>query len=69
VGAGDVAQCLGQPASGTMAEKTAALVDRIPGTVFAVGDLAYENGSEEEFKDCYGPTWGRFQGPDASRTR
>jgi hypothetical protein len=27
----------------------------------AVGDLAYPDGSEEQFADCYGPTWGRFR--------
>lgn len=36
-----------------------------PGTVFAAGDLAYENGSAVEFRDCYGGTWGPFK----SRTR
>src|SRR6202049_886119 len=31
------------------------------GKVFAVGDLAYPDGSDEQFADCYGPTWGRFK--------
>jgi len=43
------------------AEATAKLIEKIPGTVFAVGDLAYEKGGAEEFKDCYGTTWGRFK--------
>ena len=30
-------------------------------TVFAVGDLAYPAGTDEDFADCYGPTWGRFK--------
>jgi len=47
------------------AEATAKLIDAIPGTVFAAGDLAYENGTYEEFQKCYGPTWGRFK----ARTR
>lgn len=42
-------------------EQTAALVDTIPGTVAAVGDLAYENGSAAEFAQYYEPTWGRFK--------
>jgi hypothetical protein len=57
VGAGDIASCddlLG-------AEATAKLLDNIPGSVFAVGDLAYPDGSDEQFKNCYGPTWGRFK--------
>src|SRR5277367_4747172 len=61
VGAGDIAGC--SDLSG--AEATAKLLDHIPGTVFANGDLAYEHGSDEEFRNCYGPTWGRFK----SRTR
>jgi hypothetical protein len=57
VGAGDIASC--DDLSGAYA--TAALIDKIPGTVFAVGDLAYPNGSDQDFKNCYGPTWGRFK--------
>jgi hypothetical protein len=29
--------------------------------VFAAGDLAYPDGSEENFADCYDPTWGRHR--------
>ena len=43
------------------AEATAKLIDKIPGTVFVSGDLAYPNGSDEDFANCYGPTWGRFK--------
>ena len=57
VGAGDIATC-GQLEG---AEATAKLIDHIPGTVFAVGDLAYPDGSDEQFAKCYGPTWGRFK--------
>lgn len=57
VGAGDIASC--DDLSG--AEATAKLIDKIPGTVFAVGDLAYPEGSDEQFAKCYGPTWGRFK--------
>ena len=60
VGAGDIAACRG-PASDSIAAKTAVLIDKIPGTVFAAGDLVYEYGSEQEFKECYDPTWGRFK--------
>src|SRR5882672_6597097 len=57
VGAGDIASC--DDLAG--AEATAKLIDKIPGTVFAVGDLAYPDGSAEQFANCYGPTWGRFK--------
>lgn len=55
VGAGDIATC---PGSGD--EATADLVAAIEGTVFTAGDNAYENGSPDDFRDCYGPSWGRF---------
>jgi len=57
VGAGDIAGC--RAIEGARA--TAKLIEKIPGTVFAAGDLAYESGSPDEFEFCYGPTWGRFK--------
>lgn len=60
VGAGDIADCKNL----TGAEATAKLLDQIPGTVMAVGDLAYPDGSKENFQ-CYDRTWGRAR----SRTR
>ena len=60
VGAGDIADC--RDLSG--AEATAKLLDQIPGTVMAVGDLAYPDGTKENF-ECYDRTWGRQK----SRTR
>jgi hypothetical protein len=57
VGAGDIARC-GSPGS----EQTAALLDGIGGTVFTAGDNAYPNGRDEDFRDCYAPTWGRHLG-------
>jgi hypothetical protein len=60
VGAGDIADC--RDLSG--AEATAKLLDLIPGTVMAVGDLAYPDGTKENFV-CYDKTWGRAK----SRTR
>jgi hypothetical protein len=57
VGAGDIAGC--ENLKGAAA--TAKLIEQIPGTVFAAGDLAYEKGSSEEFKNCYDPAWGRFK--------
>jgi Calcineurin-like phosphoesterase len=60
VGAGDIADC--KDLSG--AEATARLLDQLSGTVMAVGDLAYPDGSKENFT-CYDRTWGRVK----SRTR
>lgn len=60
VGAGDIADC--KDLSG--AEATANLLDKIPGTVMAVGDLAYPDGTAANF-ECYDKTWGRVK----SRTR
>ena len=57
VGAADIASC--DDLAG--AEATAKLIENIPGTVFAAGDLAYPDGSDEQFAKCYGPTWGRFK--------
>lgn len=57
VGAGDIASC--DDLAGAYA--TAKLVEKIPGTVFAVGDLAYPDGSDEQFTNCYGKTWGQFK--------
>jgi acid phosphatase type 7 len=57
VGAGDIASC--DDLAG--AEATAKLIEKIPGTVFAAGDLAYPDGSDEQFAKCYAPTWGQFK--------
>lgn len=54
--AGDIAQC-GLPG----AAQTAELIEKIPGTVLAVGDLAYPKGTHADFARCYAPTWGRFK--------
>jgi hypothetical protein len=57
VGAGDIASCKDPEG----ARATANLIEKIPGTVFAAGDLAYETGSPQDFKNCYDPAWGRFK--------
>jgi hypothetical protein len=54
VGAGDIAAC-GRVES----EATAKLLDGISGTVFTAGDNVYPTGSDETYRNCYGPTWGR----------
>ena len=56
VGAGDVSSC-----SNSGDSATAALIDRIPGTVFTAGDAAYPSGTTTQFATCYHPTWGKFR--------
>ena len=57
--AGDIAGC-----DTTGDEATADLLDQLvaPGdVVLALGDLAYPDGSTENFAECYDPTWGRWR--------
>ncbi|HMB24199.1 MAG: DNRLRE domain-containing protein [Chloroflexota bacterium] len=56
VGAGDISTC-----DRDQDEFTAQLLDKIPGTVFAIGDNVYKNGTYQEYIDCYDPTWGRHK--------
>jgi hypothetical protein len=60
VGAGDIADCT--DLSG--AEATEKVLAKIPGTVMAIGDLAYPDGSAVNFV-CYDRTWGK----EKARTR
>jgi hypothetical protein len=56
VGAGDIASGSSQDD-----EATAKLLDGISGTVFTVGDNAYDSGTAAEFANYYEPTWGRHK--------
>lgn len=56
VGAGDIAQCVNDED-----EATAKILDGIAGTVFTVGDNAYPDGTADEYRRCYDPTWGRHK--------
>jgi hypothetical protein len=62
VGAGDIASCT---SSGD--EATALLLDVIPGTVVLLGDNAYDQGTLQEYTNCYDPSWGRAQGTHQTR--
>lgn len=53
VAAGDVSDC------GPGARDTGRLLDTLPGTLLALGDLAYMDGSAANFRECYDPAWGR----------
>jgi 3',5'-cyclic AMP phosphodiesterase CpdA len=52
---GDIASC-----ASNGDEQTAALVSRIPGTIAVLGDIAYENGSDSDFANCFEPSWGKL---------
>lgn len=54
--AGDIASCA---SSGD--EATADLLSTVGGTVIALGDNAYEEGSTRDYRECYDPTWGHFK--------
>ncbi len=61
IGAGDIASC-----ASTGDEETAALVDSLlvehpDALVFTAGDNVYQNGTAQEYAECYEPGWGRFK--------
>jgi hypothetical protein len=43
------------------AAQTAALLDRLAGTVLVLGDLVYQEDGAERYRDCYNATWGRHR--------
>ncbi len=55
--AGDIARCSEMKGP----EAVAKLLDANPGTILALGDLAYPDGTDEQFANCYGKTWGRHK--------
>jgi len=54
--AGDIADC-----SSPGDSLTAKLIERLPGTVAALGDTVYPIGSASDYRRCYEPTWGHFK--------
>src|SRR5215213_8815367 len=56
VGAGDIAGC-----EFNQDRKTARLLGKIHGTVVNLGDSAYPEGTREQFRNCYDPTWGKYK--------
>ena len=59
--AGDIGSC--DPAAGT--DALARMLDQLPGTILALGDIAYPDGGFASYRDCYHPSWGRHR----ARTR
>lgn len=60
IAAGDIAGCGIEKDA-----ETALLLDNLPGTVAVLGDNVYEDGTAQEYSNCYTPTWGRHK----ARTR
>lgn len=54
--AGNIATC-----GTTNDEATATLLESLSGTVFALGDNAFPDGSAAAYRDCYDPSWGRHK--------
>jgi Calcineurin-like phosphoesterase len=51
--AGDIANCESEGD-----EQTADLLADNPGSILLLGDIAYPDGSAEDFEDCFDPSWG-----------
>src|SRR5438034_8424930 len=64
VGTGNIARC-----DRTNDEATATILDTIAGTVFALGDGAYPNGTPTNYQNCYNASWGRHKARDRKSTR
>jgi hypothetical protein len=54
--AGDIGSC-----NSGGDEATAALLEGVPATIAALGDLAYPRGTADEFAYCYDPSWGVYR--------
>jgi acid phosphatase type 7 len=51
--AGDIAEC-----DRDQHEDTAAVLARFQGPILGLGDYAYDDGTPEEFEECFDPSWG-----------
>lgn len=60
MGSGDIAAC--GDWSGPNAQATGDLIEEAdPDFVFTTGDNAYDDGTPQQYQDCYDPTWGAFK--------
>jgi hypothetical protein len=55
IAVGDIASC-----SSRGDEQTAALASKLRGPIAVLGDIAYENGTADDFANCFIPSWGRL---------
>lgn len=61
IGAGDIADC-GRTNDERVADVIGSLLLADPSAeVFTAGDNVYDNGTAQEYRDCYEPNWGRFK--------
>jgi PKD repeat protein len=61
IGAGDIADC-GKTSDEKVADLIGSMLDGDPSAeVFTAGDNVYDNGTAQEYRDCYGPNWGQFK--------
>jgi acid phosphatase type 7 len=56
IAVGDIGMC-GRPAVAQVAN----LVSSMEGEVLLAGDIAYFQGTAEQFRDCFNPSWGVFR--------
>jgi hypothetical protein len=61
VAAGNIARCGDAGDEATARVLTNIVLNNIGSTVLTLGDNAYPDGSVEDFRECYDPTWGRFK--------
>lgn len=57
IAAGDIGMC-GRPAVAQVANLVASLAG---GELILAGDIAYFQGTAEQFRDCFNPSWGQFR--------
>ena len=58
IGAGDIADCSQRGGPYTTAPWLGSFPDA---TIFTAGDNVYPHGTDGEWRDCYGPTWGQYK--------
>jgi acid phosphatase type 7 len=56
IAAGDIGMC-GRPGVAQVAN----LVASLEGELLLAGDIAYFQGTAEQFRDCFNPSWGQFR--------
>ena len=55
---GDIAECRDKPPEEAPAARTASFLKQNPGSILALGDIAYPKGREVDFATCFQPIWG-----------
>lgn len=61
IGAGDIATCTRTTDDATADLVDSLLVEHPDALVFTAGDNVYEDGTAQEYAQCYEPSWGRFK--------